>query len=381
MEFLISFIWLSFALVLGKLLRNWISIFRKLFIPASILGGFFLLFISPGVLGKLTNGFNILPEFAVGIWSSFPGFLINVIFACLFLGKKIPKLKEVWKKAGPQIIFGHIIAWGQYLFGFLVTLLVLIPLFKVEPMFGALIEIGFIGGHGTAAGLGQTFNDVGWHQGQELALGVATVGILLGVISGIFLINWGVKKGHTKFLKSETKKDKEIEGASKKQETSETNLTQEKIDNNISKKVVDKIMFKIESIEPLSFHLAYIGIAIGIGAIFLSIIVWLEKVFLLPLGFPVLFGYIPLFPLAMFGGIIVEKLHYLFFKGNLDRDLFLKVQGTALDFLIVSALGSLALNALIGAWLPLLILIIIGVIWTIVAFLFFAPSIFGEYWF
>ncbi len=379
MEELISFAWLGLALIFGKILRNQIFIFRKMFIPASILGGFFLLIIGPEVLGNLSNGyFRFFSENSVAIWSIFPGFLINIVFASLFLGKTLPNLKEVWNKAGSQVIFSHIVAWGQYVAGFAITALILVPLFKVEPMFGTLIEIGFIGGHGTAAGLGETFSNLGWHQGQDLALGVATVGVVMGIISGIILINWGVKKGHCKFLRNEKTKDHEMESASKEREAVENYLSEENTqDSGLSK----KSLIKIESIEPLSFHLAYIGVAIGAGVVILSILKLFELIFLTPLGIPVLLGHIPLFPLAMIGGVIVEKLHHRFFNGSLDRMLILKIQGTALDFLIVSALASLALSAFANAWLPLLILITVGIVWTVGAFIFLAPLILKDYWF
>lgn len=43
-----------------------------------------------------------------------PGFLINIVFACLFMGSKIPGVKQVWEVAGPQLMYGQILAWGQY---------------------------------------------------------------------------------------------------------------------------------------------------------------------------------------------------------------------------------------------------------------------------
>ncbi len=56
-------------------------------------------------------------------------------------------------------------------------------------MVGALIEVGFDGGHGSAAGLGDTFEELGFPEGQDLALGLATVGVVSGVVIGIALVN------------------------------------------------------------------------------------------------------------------------------------------------------------------------------------------------
>lgn len=311
--------------------------------------------------------------------------MINIVFASLFLGKRLPSIRDVWNKAGPQIALSHTIAWGQYVVGFAVTALVLIPLFDVNPKFGALIEIGFVGGHGTAAGLGETFNELGWPQGQDLALGVATVGLILGVITGIVLINWGVRKGYTKVIKSKDQEEEQIQILSDKASTNEDDLLLSESDQGeLSESETQDTkgqIIKIESMEPLSFHLAYIAASIGVGAVLLASMIWAEKTFLLPLGMPVLLQHVPLFPLAMIGGVIVEKAHHIFFSANLDRSLILKVQGTALDILITSALASLTLSAISEAWLPLTILILTGLIWTTAAFVFLAPRMLKDYWF
>ncbi len=75
--------------------------------------------------------------------------------------------------------------------GLLLAVLLLVPFLGQDPMVGALIEVGFEGGHGTAAGLGTTFTDLGFPEGQDLVLGLATVGVVSGVVVGIALINWG----------------------------------------------------------------------------------------------------------------------------------------------------------------------------------------------
>jgi glutamate:Na+ symporter, ESS family len=53
----------------------------------------------------------------------------------------------------------------------------------MNPIAGALIEIGFEGGHGTAAGLAGTFETFGFAEGADLALGLATVGLVAGCSS------------------------------------------------------------------------------------------------------------------------------------------------------------------------------------------------------
>src|SRR5699024_9472482 len=67
------------------------------------------------------------------------------------------------------------------------------------------------GGHGTVGGLKDTFGNLGFSEAYDLAIGLATVGILSGVIIGIIAINWAVRKNKTKVIK-----DKETTSALKK---------------------------------------------------------------------------------------------------------------------------------------------------------------------
>ena len=326
----------------------------------------------PEIVGRLVPALpgGLIGTEIIDLWRQMPGFLINIVFASLFLGKVVPGIKEIWRRAGPQVAFGQMVAWGQYVLGIGLTVLILAPVFGVPPMFGALIEIGFEGGHGTAAGLGPTFAEVGWAEGQDLALAVATVGIVVGVVMGMVLINWGIHKKQTKLVSSQ---GKIISSAQKLEED----------DSAVNRSAaVNPTATGIESMEPLAFHLAYIALAIGVGYLLLQGMIWLEQVLLIPLGAPVLFGHIPLFPLAMLGGVIVQKLHNRFFSDiAVSRDLMLRIQGAALDFLILTALATLTLSTLAENWAPLLILVIGGILWNVGAFLFLARRMLPNFWF
>jgi glutamate:Na+ symporter, ESS family len=135
------------------------------------------------------------PTTMVAAWAAMPGILINVVFAALLMGKRLPGLRTIWNHAGPQVCFGQTVAWGQYVVGIGLTMLVLTPVFGLPAAAGALIEVGFEGGHGTAAGMGEAFEAIGWPEGQDLALGLATIGLVGGVVIGTILINWQVRRG------------------------------------------------------------------------------------------------------------------------------------------------------------------------------------------
>jgi ESS family glutamate:Na+ symporter len=87
-----------------------------------------------------------------------------------------------------------VLGFGQYLVGGLAVLLVLQPLLGVDPLMACLIEVGFEGGHGTAAGMGPTFRSLGLASGEALGLAMATVGVLAAVLIGSSLVVIGRRR-------------------------------------------------------------------------------------------------------------------------------------------------------------------------------------------
>ncbi len=370
----LSILLLGLMLVIGKLIRIRFDIFSKYFLPSSVIAGLVVLLLGPSVLGQLLPRFEafvhldygVFTEDIFSVFATLPALLINVIFAALFLGKKIPNIKEIWMSAGPQVSYGQSVAWGQYVFGILVTMLILVPLFGISPMAGALIEIAFEGGHGTSAGLASTFEDVGFAEGADLALGLATVGVVSGVIFGVILINWGVRKQKTNYLKDPKMMD-------------ETNLRG--VIDIEDRQASGVLTTSPQSIEPLALHIGFIAIAILIGQGLLELLLLLENATWGQNGTTIV-AYLPLFPLAMIGGVMLQVFMDKFDKFHLiDRDMINRIQGLALDFLIVAAIGTLSLKV-IGANIGVfLILAFTGIAWNIFAFIVFAPRMIPKNYF
>lgn len=177
-----SIILLLIVLLVARFIKRQVVFLQRLFIPSSLIAGVVGLLLGPQVLGLLE------PE-VTEYWEHFPEVLITIVFAGLFLGKFIPSAKEIWKTSAPMIAFGNTLAWGQYVIGIALSLFVLSPFFGTNPMVGSLIEISFEGGHGTAAGLAPTFAELGWSEGTDIALGLATFSLVAAIVSGVILIN------------------------------------------------------------------------------------------------------------------------------------------------------------------------------------------------
>ncbi|SDI58753.1 sodium/glutamate symporter [Natribacillus halophilus] len=366
---------ISIILIIGKWIRLKVPLFQKLFLPSSIIGGFFALLLGPEVLGRImtaTRGdeafdHGLFTEDMFEVWAELPELLINVVFACLFIGFAIPRVQEIWRTGGPQVALGYTISWAQYVVGILLAITVITPLFNLSPAVGALIEISFVGGHGTAAGLGSTFEELGFPEGQDLALGLATVGILSGVIVGIIFINWAARKGVSKTLNHPD----DISSAQM------TGVIQEEDRESAGKLTTSPI-----SIEPLAFHVGLVGLAIFLGYIILEAFVWLEDVTYGSAYGVYLFEYVPLFPIAMIGGIIVQIVIAKTDKAEIvDSATISRIQGIALDLLIVSAMATLSLSVIGDNIIPFAILAVAGVTLNIVFFMYLAPRMIPSYWF
>ncbi|WP_232330762.1 sodium/glutamate symporter [Nocardia fusca] len=184
-------------------------------------------------------------------------------------------------------------------------------------MAGTLIEIGFEGGHGTAAGMAGTFEEFNFPEGQDLALGLATVGILSGIVCGIALINWGVRTGKTTELRTDaTPSVAERAGLVEKER----------------RRSAGTLTVNPSSIEPLTLHFGLLAVAVLIGWLMLTGLQWVEqKLWADSLE---LFAHVPLFPIAMIGGIIVQALIQAFDREEIvDVQMIERLQGFSLDVL------------------------------------------------
>ena len=142
-------------LTVGKVLRVQVPLLQRLYLPSSVIGGVvgLILFSSCG---------SLFPAELKETMSKCPGFLINVIFATIFLGAAVPKVADVVRFALPQLALGQLIAWGQYVVGLGLAGVFLTRVFDVPAAFGNLLEIGFEGGHGTVGGMTDSFLAFGW---------------------------------------------------------------------------------------------------------------------------------------------------------------------------------------------------------------------------
>ncbi len=354
MAFIISLGGLSLLLLIGLFLRLRVAVLRKLLLPVSLIGGFVGLAAGPYAL-------DWIPANTVSSWSQYPSVLINFVFAGLFMGVTLPTPRVLVDLGGPLFRFGLVTALGQYLVAFVLVSLVLTPVFGTPLLFACLIEVGFAGGHGTAAAMADVFTDLGFEAGGSLAQMSATVGVVVGVVLGMALIGWGVRRGVT------TEVGPDSSELTEAVERDETGLIPPGDRLPIAVGTV-----RSSVLEPFTLHVMALSVAVLLG--------WVMQLGIRSLH-PALAGF-PLFPLAMIGGMgvqfVAEKTGAARY---FDRGSFQRIMGLSLDLLVVAAIASLRLDLVAQNLAPFTVLMVAGIAWTLLTFLLLAPRMLGGHWF
>jgi glutamate:Na+ symporter, ESS family len=370
-----AYIFIAIFILLGRLIREKLQILRSLYIPSSIIAGIIALLLGKSALGAIVQNINPESPFTQGIfsaniqtvWSQSPGIFINIVFATLFLGEYLPSLRDFWRKAAPQVALGQTIAWGQYVVGILLTVTVLTPVFNLPAIAACLIEVAFEGGHGTSAGMAGTFTELGFEAGGDLSLALATIGLVSGVVVGTILINWGHRTGRIQITQEVTVNS----------ETAETEIPEEEPSVTIARENLVRDLL----IDPLSLNFGFVGLAIAIGWLILETLKWIEAITWGRTGV-LLISYVPLFPMTLIGGMIVQ---YILMRTRrtylISRPLMQHIGGLALDITIITALASISLAVLGDNLIPFLLLAIVGITWNVCAFMFLGPHLLPVYWF
>jgi len=383
---MVSFIALCVLLMIGHFLRSKIKLLQWLYLPSCVIAG---------LIGLAV--IQLAPKFGVSIpagwtagWSALPGVLINVVFACLFLGVEIPSLKKVWQRAGPQLAYGQVVAWGQYVVGIGLVLFLLGPIFGVPMMFGAIVPVGFEGGHGTAGGMGPTFEALGWSEGKDLGLASATIGMASAIIIGMGLVNWAARRKYT------------VHQSEPSAFPEDDTIGVIPLDQ---RPIAGKLTVKADAIETFTLHLVFVGVAVAIG----YLIKWgmtsgeqfingdmiqaiknatnaeslavAEKAYK-DNSLRIITKSFPTFPLCMIGGLLVQIWEQKWDKKKLlDLGLTRRIQNTSLDFLVVPAIAMISIQAVIADWQPFCIIIGMAILWNIFCVLVLSRRMLPDAWF
>ncbi len=362
----VALVALGLVLVVGRSLGHVLGL-RHWGIPEALLAG---------VLGLLVAPAGFLPLISqpvIDVWDQLPLVLLTLVFATLLLAKPLPKLAGLWRPLSAQMLLALTLAFGQYMVGGLVVLLVLQPLLGVHPLMACLIEVAYEGGHGSAAAMGASYASLGFEGGEALGLAMATVGLLASTVVGGLVVllarNRGWLMGGSTIASGVEPPAGPEPGASPKQAEA------------LAAQALQPLPPPPElRVSALALNLALTGLAVAFGVVALAGLRLVADH--VGGGLAMVIDVFPVFPLALVGSLLVRWLLESFGK---DHWVSTRVQnrlGTvSADLLITAATACLDLTLLAHDWKSLTALALAGLAWNLGVVLLLAPRILPSAWF
>jgi len=335
-----------FLLIFGRKLKLAVQL-ERFGLPIAVLSG--ILGISIGPFGAI----HLLPKETINVWSNFPTPLLSLVFATLMMGRPIPNINGLVKPIFNQFLLALSLGFGQFFVGGLVVKYFLPPSMDPNPLMGCLIEVGFEGGHGAASIIGESFNKLGFPNGLDLGLAMATMGLLSSSILGSIFIFLGRTLG-----------------------LSDTEGILEKKDKLREKKKIGIFV----DLRIFIINLGLSGLAISFGLLLLKFLRYIS-IYLGDFSKEIIFS-LPVFPFILIGSLLIryilEKTKNTEFISNiLQREIGI----LSTDLLIFTAMASLDIAVVFENWILILVFTIFGLFWNLICIAYFAYFIFDDYWF
>ena len=349
-DFLMDMSLMSILLFIAQYMRSKVKIIQNLYLPSSLLAGIMGLILSDQVLG-------IIP-FSESI-SSYAYLGIVVLFASLFIGREDKgSFKKVINEVGDTFTLNLAAEIGQFGFALFAGTIIITRFFpEVNQAFSILMPAGFVGGHGYAAAIGGTLQEVGgWEEAITIGQTFATLGLLCGILGGLLLINIATKKGYTRLVKSMGQLPKSMQ----------TGLVPKEERTVMGDNTVNPM-----SIDPLSWHILLVLVATAGGFYVQG---WLKIVF------PGIT--LPMFSLSMLAGIVVQYvLKFVKMDGYVDKRIMTRIGSSVTDYLVAFGVASIQLSIVIKYAVPIMIMLACGLFFAVFFVFFIGRKLFHNYWF
>lgn len=348
-DLLYDFCIMSVLLMVSKVIRVKVKAAQDLFIPSALIAGFLALLLGDQGLGILHFSSEV---------SNYPGILIAILFASMFLGsdRKV-SFRSMISSVGDTFFVNAASEMAQ--FGLMIVIgATLLPMLfpGIHKAFGLMLPAGFVGGHGTAAAVGDVLAENGWAEAVSVGQTFATIGLLGGTAIGIILVNIGAKKGHTKFISEVQHLPEEMR----------TGLVPENERRSIGDATINPM-----SLDPITWHLALILVSVGAAYLVNRGL----KILLPSVSFPI-YGLALLCSIALQGLLKRAKL-----APYVDKRVSTHIGSTATDYLVAFGVASTKVSVVIEYGLPILLLVALGFAFVIGWHFIVSKRFFRSYWY
>ncbi len=356
----LSIVVLSLVFACAALIRRWSRTLRKLFMPTAVIGGFLVLGLGPAGMGRLLGGSGVFPDNVFAVWKQMPGVLVTVMSASLLLGERLPPVRTVWNISGSHVIMIGVLSMGQFALGGICVWVLLRPVFGTDSKAAALIEMSFAGGHGTLAGLTPVLRQHGVGDLLYVGLGLATIGMINGIVAGTMLVNYAIKSPSIPVARQNpTSVDEDLD-----------------IDHHLPRPD-DPHLDEWKGMTQVTAAAVFLGVTIAVSIALLALF---RAVF--NLAGSDFFDKFPLFPFTFPAAVLVQLCAGWYdFEWAVNRRAVEGLGGIAIDGVIICAIGTLSLAPLGANIGTLIILAIAAVAWSVFVTLVIGRRIFPQHWF
>ncbi|HKK83171.1 MAG TPA: sodium:glutamate symporter [Atribacterota bacterium] len=349
---IIDFLWLSLFIGIGVFLKRKVYFFRKYLFPTAIIAGFIGLLLGPEILNIIHLDNERL------------GSLVYHLMAVGFIAIALKKREHTHSKniinSGIYIVSIYVV---QGIVGFTISLLLVNTFFPdLFPAFGLLLPLGFGQGPGQAFAIGSQWEEIGFFQGGNIGLSIATIGFLWACIVGVIFMNYLVKKGIFKI------------------KTIKRNRREEKIHEEMDSGELPLAA----SLDDISIQLFLIGLVylvtyltlLGLNTILVSLGTFGETLAQLFWGFHFIIGTI--YAILLRIGFDLFKRMKIMTHEYPNNYMLQRIAGGSFDFMIAAAITAISLKTLRYYMIPTLLITTIGGIVTIFFILWMTRRIFKE---
>lgn len=332
---------MSFLIFISQLIKSKVGFFSKFFIPTSVIAGTIGLISGPYML----NIFSFSEEA-----SSYSYLLVVILFAGLFLGRREKvKMKSMLSEVGDTFCLNMAAEVGGFASALLIGggfMAIAFP--EINRGFALLLPAGFTGGHGYAAAIGGTFENMGgWDEAITIGQTFATIGILTAIFGGILLINLNKKS-----IKAE-------------------NILQERdsFADVDEKEAAGYITTNPITLDSFTWHTSLLLCAAGIGFV-------LEKLWnTYGADFE-----LPLMCLTMLGGLILQFfLNKTKYSKFVDKETINRLSGITTDFLVAFGIATINVQVVTKYIVPIIILAILGTAYAVFHTMVICKKLYSDY--
>jgi ESS family glutamate:Na+ symporter len=353
----LDFATMSILLLTAHLIRARLSLLQNLFVPTPVIAGLIGL-----VAGS--QALDLIPfsksESGGTAMSGYPGQLVVILFATLFMGGKSgpPEKKRSILSVGDTLFYNVGSFIGQYgvALAFGVGILALVyP--DLHHGFAMLMPAGFVGGHGTAAVFGDACKNYDWPEGLSIAQTFATVGLISAIVGGMALVNLGARRGWTRLVSTPSKLPRDVKYG----------FVDEPNRASMGSETVSPM-----ALDPLAWHLVLALCAYGIAHYLNQFICYVADS---SRG-------LPLFAVAMLVGAAMQKsMDAVKLGGYVDRRVMSRIGSAASDYLIAFGVASIRIDVVKAYAGPLAIMCVVGIAYSVGLLWLVGRRVFRDFWF